>query len=111
MAVLRLQSKPVPALSSMATFDALQQAMRDANEHDPGSERFIYFGHGPNASEIEQAVITKLEPALEPHLKKGGLNSLKPVEFSQLVRRALASYSSSSTSLNQLLHALRRDQT
>ena len=86
----------------------LQEAMRDANEHDPGSDRFIYFGHGPNASEIEQAVITKLEPALEPHLKKGGLNALKPAEFSQLVRRALAPYVSSSTSLNQLLHALRR---
>lgn len=45
--------------------------MRDASNHDPGSDRFIYFGHGPNASKIDHVVVAKLEPALEPYQKEG----------------------------------------
>ena len=62
------------------------QAIQASNEHYPGSERFVYFGHGPTAAELAPrlaAVSTQLA-------ELGGAEKVSAWRFSQMLNTALA---------------------
>ena len=64
-------------------------AIMQATEHYPGSERFVYFGHGPTARELEPAlaiISAKIAAA-------GGADRVSARSFHQLLTEALGQLS------------------
>ena len=60
-----------------------------ATEHYPGSERFVYFGHGPSSDEL-QPLINRLSQWLMTAADGYGVDRVPPLRFHQLLKEALA---------------------
>ena len=66
--------------------DETLAAIRAASEHDPGGERFTYFGHGPSQPQLA----AKLRVAVDAVREAGGFAKLSPGRFGNLLREALS---------------------
>lgn len=83
---------------------AVHDAIRGAVEHFAGSERFIYFGHGPTASQLAP----KINAASQRLAAQGGVARLTANGFGQELRDALAPDFPFRAPTHSILFALRR---
>ena len=77
-------------------------AIRRSAEHSPGSQRFVYHGHGPGVEQLAP----KLRRALVAIDAAGGLKSMTAARFTGMIRQALSPIQISAA--NHIHYALRK---
>ena len=78
-------------------------AIRASSEHSPGSERFVYHGHGPSAADLAP----KLRRALSAIDAIGGVGSIAPARFTSALQHALSPMRISERDAKRISYTLR----
>lgn len=81
-------------------------AMRAADEHNPGSSHFVYFGHGPTAAELKP----RLAKAYAALTQAGGASAMRLPAFAALLREHLRPHQLPPSTERDLQKALRKAQ-